>query len=97
VEANETYLTKHKSSPQHVYSALRTRAYLDPASKAQNEKDLLATLDNASLEDAIDGLRLLKTWKSNENVTNKYTDAALKKWPEATVIRGPNTAAGTER
>ncbi|KAF2667579.1 NMDA receptor-regulated protein 1 [Microthyrium microscopicum] len=97
-EANESYLTKHKSSPQHIYSALRTRAFLDPSSKAQNEKELLTSLDHASLEDAIDGLALLKRWGSKEDVKSKYVDAAMKKWSEATVLSGgANASAGAER
>ncbi|KAK8196797.1 hypothetical protein M8818_006964 [Zalaria obscura] len=85
---NDAFLSKHKDSAPHVQSALAARQVLDPKSQSQNEKDLQATLElpEVQIEDAIDGLALLKQWKSAQAVQEAYVEAAKKRWAEATVF-----------
>lgn len=85
---NDTYLSEHRDSAPHVQSALRVRALLGPSSKPQNETELLKTLElpDISTQQAEDGLRLLKQWKSDATVREKYEEAARGKWPRATAF-----------
>jgi hypothetical protein len=62
---------------------------LDPTSKAKNEIDLIRSLDlpGINLKEAEGGLDLLKDWKSESDVREKYLAAASKRWPQATVFK----------
>ena len=84
-DANETFLKKHKASPAHVFSAVRTRALLDSSSKSQNEKDLAAILGspNVSLEDTDEALALFKEWKSADAVVSAFKKELAQKFPDA--------------
>ncbi|KAF1816992.1 NMDA receptor-regulated protein 1 [Eremomyces bilateralis CBS 781.70] len=85
---NDAFLAKHKDSVTHVQSALRVRALLDPTSKMQNEKALVATLElpSITMKDAQGALSILSEWKSDAVVRQGYAEAASKKWPESTVF-----------
>jgi len=85
---NDNFLSKHSSSASHVQSALRVRHLLNPASKAQNEKDLLKALElpRIKMDQAEAGLKLLREWKSEASVKDRYLEAARSKWPRATVF-----------
>jgi len=86
---NDSYLSKHKDSAPHMQAVLRVRQLLDPTSKAENEIDLLRTLDlqNIGIKEAEGGLDLLKEWKTESDVREKYLAAAIKRWPQATVFK----------
>lgn len=81
-EFNESFLSANKDSVAHVQAALSGRQFLKPDSKAQCEKDLMATLDapDITIEEAVSGLDLLSKWGGNKTA---YAEKASKKWPES--------------
>lgn len=85
-EWNESFLTANKDSAYHVQAALSARHLLNPDSKAESEKDLLATLDSpkTTLDEAAAAIDLLHKWGSDYST---YVQKANKKWPEATTFQ----------
>lgn len=87
---NEQYLEKHKDSPEHVQAVVRVRKYLDPESKhvEKSVQDLVATLQGKSvtLEQARQGLHILRDVGGGAEAQEKYAAAARKRWPEATAF-----------
>jgi peptide alpha-N-acetyltransferase len=85
---NTEFQKKHAEGAFAQQCALNVRFILDPSTKPQNEKDLQATLDFPSVtrEQALSGLELLDSWKSDEKTKDAYRAAASKKWAEATVF-----------
>lgn len=88
-DVNEQYLMEHKSSAAHVQAGLRTRQALDSSTKAQNIKELQATLDldGIAILDAVTGLRMLDGFEADAAAKNAYVEAARKRFPEATVFQ----------
>ncbi|CAI6334236.1 unnamed protein product [Periconia digitata] len=87
---NDEYIKAHSSSPSHLHSAYDVRHHLDAASKSQNEDDLLKTLDLKGIElgEAAAGVGLLREWKSEGKVLDKYCEKARGKWDgAATFVR----------
>lgn len=84
-EFNESFLSANKSSVAHVQAALSGRQLLKPDSKAQCEKDLLATLDSPAItmDEAVSGLDLLSQWGGDKTA---YAEKASKKWPESSLF-----------
>jgi len=84
-ELNESFLSNNKNSVPHIQAALSARLLLKPDSKAQCEKDLLATLDSSdlTLDEAVSGLDLLDKWASDKTA---FAEKASKKWPESSVF-----------
>lgn len=84
-EFNESFLSANKGSVAHVQAALSGRQLLKPDSKAQCEKDLLATLDapGITIDEAVSGLGLLSKWGGDKTA---YAEKASKKWPESSVF-----------
>jgi hypothetical protein len=82
---NDKYLAKHKECARRTQAALTSRLLLDASTKSANEKTLVATLGlkDVEMQEAIEGLQLLKKWKSDSTA---YLAAAKKRWPEATVF-----------
>lgn len=82
---NGSFLSANKDSVAHVQAALSGRQLLKPESKAQCEKDLLATLDspNVTIDEAASGLDLLSKWGSDKTA---YSQKASKKWPESSIF-----------
>lgn len=78
----------HKDSVSHIQAALACRQLIDPDTKAQNEKDLAATLDSsdASIETALAGRELLNEWRSEQATKQVYAEKAKGKWPESSVF-----------
>ncbi|GAB1216303.1 hypothetical protein ATERTT37_005516 [Aspergillus terreus] len=87
-EWNESFLSTHKSSVAHTQAGLTCRQILNPESKPQCEKDLIATLDSSeiSMETALAGLELLSQWGSDQAAKSAYAQKASSKWPESTVF-----------
>ena len=85
-EWNESFLSANKGSVTHVQAALSARQLLNPDSKAECEKDLLATLDSPkiTLDEAAAAIDLLSKWGIDNSA---YVQKANKKWPEATVFQ----------
>lgn len=48
---------------------------------------LIDSLDVADLEEALEGLVLFKTWKSEPSPIDAYVTKARKKWPEASAFK----------
>lgn len=85
---NADFLHTYATSAPHVQAGLRARHLLDPASRAQNQADLLHALilDSTSLQDAINGLPLLKQWHAEVSAQKQYVAKAHERWPEATAF-----------
>lgn len=85
-EWNESFLSANKDSAPHVQAALSARQLLNKDSKAQNEKELVASLDalSISFDDAVSGLDLLGEWGSDKTA---FADKASKKWPQASAFQ----------
>ncbi|KAJ5756282.1 hypothetical protein N7533_005825 [Penicillium manginii] len=85
-EWNESFLSANKDSVAHIQAALSGRQLLNPDSKAQCEKDLLASLDSpaVTIEEAVAALELLSKWGSEQTA---YAEKASKKWPESSVFQ----------
>ncbi|PGH01756.1 peptide alpha-N-acetyltransferase [Blastomyces parvus] len=86
---NESFLSAHKSSAEHVQAALSVRQLLNPDSKSQGEQELLSTVDleTTSLEVALAGLHLLDDWHSSQDAKSAYISQAQKKWAEASIFQ----------
>jgi peptide alpha-N-acetyltransferase len=85
-EWNESFLSANKNSVAHIQAALSGRQLLKPDSKAQCEKDLVASLDTptVTIEEAVVALELLSKWGSDQTA---YAEKASKKWPESSVFQ----------
>jgi hypothetical protein len=85
---NDKYLAANNHSARRTHSALKVRLLLDKSTKSANEKDLVKTLQlqNVDMLEAVEGLELLKEWKSEGSVKEQYMSAARKRWPHATVF-----------
>ncbi|CAK3961316.1 N-alpha-acetyltransferase 16, auxiliary subunit [Lecanosticta acicola] len=88
-QVNEEYLESHKASAPHVQSVVRFRNFLKPGAeenKSRGAKELLATIDlpSTSLQDAVEGARILDELKADKQ---PYLEAARNRWPEATVLK----------
>ncbi|KAI9696541.1 MAG: hypothetical protein M1836_005560 [Candelina mexicana] len=81
---NKAFLSNHPDSALHIYSYLRVRRLQLPLSQPRNEEEVLATLDleEITLDEAKEGLNLLKDWRSGN--AEGYMKRAATKWPEAT-------------
>ncbi|KAI9808636.1 MAG: hypothetical protein M1825_003787 [Sarcosagium campestre] len=96
-EYNDAFLAAHASSARHIHAALDVRQLLDPDSSRQaNEKDVIRCLDlgDLTLDEAIDGLKLLRGWaasagdeaKSAAAAVAEYKSKARLSWSEATAF-----------
>jgi peptide alpha-N-acetyltransferase len=84
---NDAYLSKHQNCASRTQAGLKARHLIDPSTKAQNEKDLVASLEKADLKEAIEGLEILKLWKSDKKVGEEYVKVARGRWSDATVFK----------
>jgi peptide alpha-N-acetyltransferase len=85
---NEEFLKKHSQSSEHLRRGYNVRYLLDPSSKSQNESDTQKLAGSSpSIAEAVAGLELLHSWKSDEKTVEAYREAAAKKWPQATVFQ----------
>jgi peptide alpha-N-acetyltransferase len=84
---NDNYLAKQKDCARRTQGALKARQLLDPSSRAQNEKDIISTIEKADAREALEGLEVLKQWKSDSKVREEYISKAKSRWPEATVFK----------
>lgn len=87
-EWNNTYLTSHKESVDHVRAALSARLLIDPKEKTTCEKEFISILDlpGTTLEQAISGLETLDEWKSDAAAKQSYKQKAHGKWKEASAF-----------
>jgi len=88
-EWNNTFLESQKGSVTHVQAALTARQLLNPATKEQCEKDLIATLelDDVTIDQALAGLELLDEWKSSLTVRRTYEEKAQLRWTGASLFQ----------
>lgn len=86
-EFNDEYLSKNKDSVRRVISGLKVRRQLSPNSASSCEKELAALIKQPSIiiDDAVEALLLLKSWKSSELEAFKIGAAA--RWPNATIFQ----------
>lgn len=84
---NNEYLKKHANCARRTHSGLQARLLLDPSSKAKNENALIETIDVADMKEALEGLQILKDWKSDAAVKDVYVEKAGKKWTEALAFK----------
>ena len=88
-ERNDEFLKDHHDSASHVRACLRVRQFLDLDSGEQNQQDVIRTLalEGIDLEDAVEGLELLKEWKAKDQYQDDYLAAARQRWPEASAFQ----------
>ena len=84
---NDEYLKKHATCARRTQSGLQVRQFLDPSSQAKNEKALIETLDVANMTEALEGIQVLKGWKSDASIKKAYLEKAASKWPEALAFK----------
>jgi peptide alpha-N-acetyltransferase len=84
---NDNYLAKHKDCARRTQAGLKVRQLLDPSTKAQNEKGVIGAIDKADMREALEGLDILKAWKSDAKAREEYIGKAKSKWPEASVFK----------
>ncbi|KAJ3518603.1 hypothetical protein NM208_g14457 [Fusarium decemcellulare] len=80
---NEEFLTANKNSPQHVLSAIKAQRVLGQ-DKAKTEEAIVGILEIPDIDytDAIEGLEVLKSWKSSQ--VEAFKTAAQAKFPDVT-------------
>ncbi|TQS38300.1 hypothetical protein Golomagni_01199 [Golovinomyces magnicellulatus] len=85
-EFNEEYLKKNNDSPRKVISALKVRRLLDLETNLKSEVEMRCILEipKITLDEALEGFNLLKSWNSND--LRSYQLAAASKWPKASVF-----------
>ncbi|KAK4697834.1 N-alpha-acetyltransferase 15/16, NatA auxiliary subunit, partial [Lecanoromycetidae sp. Uapishka_2] len=85
---NDEFMQKYHDSPAHVQAALRVRQLLDLSISEKNQQDVIRmlALEGSTLEDAVQGLEMLKGWKAKEQYVNDYIAAAHERWPEASAF-----------
>jgi len=86
MQYNDEYLAKNTDYARRTISGLRVRRQLSPETASTCEKDVASVvkLPRIALEEAVEALALLKSWKSGE-IESFLSDAAAK-WPNATVF-----------
>jgi N-alpha-acetyltransferase 15/16, NatA auxiliary subunit len=87
LQYNNDFLSKHQDSARHIIASVRVQHLLQPSNQNEDETDLINVLSRPSttLEEAIEGLELLSSWKSSKIET--YRLQATSKWPEATAFK----------
>ena len=85
---NDDFMQEHRESTSHVQSCLKIRQLLDPSRKEKNQQDLIRTLalEGCDLEDALNGLELMRGWGPNSGYSKDYICAAHARWPEASAF-----------
>ncbi|KAL9598223.1 MAG: hypothetical protein Q9219_004643 [cf. Caloplaca sp. 3 TL-2023] len=88
LKMNSDFLTNNNESAAHVQTSLRVRQLLNPQTSDDNQKDIIRTLalPDVSLEDAVQGLELLREWGAKSQYRKDYIAVAHEKWPEATAF-----------
>ena len=89
---NEKYLQTHAGSTPHIHSVIRVRKALKTDSDdkiSTSDKELLSTLDfpDTTLEQILEGLRILHDLEVDAGTREEYLTAARKRWPEATALK----------
>ncbi|KAI4869974.1 N-terminal acetyltransferase A, auxiliary subunit [Hypoxylon rubiginosum] len=82
---NADYQEKHRDSPSHVISAIKSERLLGE-DKKKSEKGLAGVLGLKAIEyeQAAEAFALLKQWRSSE--VDTFKAAAHEKWPEVTAF-----------
>lgn len=82
VKFNDEFLAANKDSPRHVLSAIKVQKLLGQ-DKTKSEEGVAGILDipGATYEDAIEGLEVLKSWRSSQE---SYKKAAQQKFANIT-------------
>ena len=85
---NDDFIKQHHDSAAHVQACLKVRRLIDPESDEKSQQDLIRTLalGGCTLQDALEGLELLKEWKAKSQYVEDYTAAAHERWPNATAF-----------
>ena len=89
---NEEFLFAHWHSPKHVQAGVRLLELLHPElepAKEKATKHLIQTLGEkgTTIEDAVEGLRVLRELEGSKSGREEYLKKAKERWPEATVLR----------
>ncbi|KAK4560436.1 hypothetical protein LTR86_005632 [Recurvomyces mirabilis] len=89
---NEEFLFAHWHSPKHVQAGVRLLELLHPElepAKEKATKHLIQTLGEkgTTIEDAVEGLRVLRELEGSKQGREEYLKKAKERWPEATVLR----------
>lgn len=84
---NEEYLQKHKDSATAVFAVVKTRQAIN-AEGSNSIKLIQDTLQapNTTIQEAVQGLRLLDDIKADAAIKLTYIKTAHERWPQATVF-----------
>ncbi len=80
---NELFRTANRANTAaHVFAALRARARLGDKSKSVNEGAVssILPLSKTTIDDAHEGLGLLRGWGSDEAVVKLYLEKVERRW-----------------
>ncbi|TVY25801.1 N-alpha-acetyltransferase, NatA auxiliary subunit [Lachnellula hyalina] len=83
---NNDYLSKYEDCARRTLSGLSARKLLAHDLAPSTDADVVKVLkiDNVAMEEAVEGLELLQSWKSG--ALEAFRKAAAAKWPNATVF-----------
>jgi len=81
---NQEYLARHKDSPPGLFGGLRAKHFLNSTSSPEVEATVLEKikelLDTYTLQDAYDGLALLRDVKGDEKTIEEFILVAKGRW-----------------
>ena len=84
VAFNSEYLAKHTDTPSKLFGGLRAKHLVKPESISEIEASILESikggLDTYTLEDAYEGLGLLRETKASDKAVEEYKSVAKGKW-----------------
>lgn len=82
---NADFESKHKESPLHKLSAVKTKKTLGEE-KEKCEKELMGVLGmvNVKFEDALEAMKVLEEWRSKS--VDEFRGKAKAEWPEVTAF-----------
>lgn len=87
VTFNSEYLAKHKDTPSKLFGGLRAKNLVKPEATSEIEAGVLESirggLDKYTLEDAYEGLGLLRETKASDKAVEEYKSVAKGRWENA--------------
>ncbi|KAF1981215.1 TPR-like protein [Aulographum hederae CBS 113979] len=88
VSTNEGFLKEHANSARHVLAGLKVKTLLDPSKKKACEGEVVKVLDlqDVGIEEALEGLEVLREWRSESGVRGEYLSKAKGRWEKASVF-----------
>ena len=87
VAFNSEYLAKHNDIPSKLFGGLRAKHLVKPESTSEIEASVLESIKGGlgtyTLEDAYEGLGLLREAKASDKAVEEYKSVAKGRWENA--------------